>query len=182
MSLFPNKKYDIIYADPPWEYNNGTAMSSGSQPRNYYPTMPLPELKALPISDIVEDNCLLYLWVVSLALDQGIELGVAWGFKYATIGFVWDKQLPVTGYHTMSQCEICLIFKRGKIPQPRGARNVKQFLSSKRGSHSEKPWQIRDAISKMFPTQLKIELFARRNASLIDEFSGWDIWGNEASK
>ena len=73
----------------------------------------------------------------------------------------------------MSQCEMCLIFKRGNIPQPRGARNVRQFLSCKRGGHSEKPWLIRDRITEMFPTQSRIELFARQS------FPGWDAWGNE---
>ena len=76
----------------------------------------------------------------------------------------------------MSQCELCLIFKRGRIPKPRGARNVMQFFEHPRGEHSRKPMQIRDRIDLMFPTQKKIELFAR------DSLHGWDAWGYEVEK
>lgn len=73
----------------------------------------------------------------------------------------------------MSQCELCLIGKRGRIPTPRGARNVRQFVSSMRGRHSQKPDEVRRRIEEMFPTQRKLEMFARVAAL------GWDVWGNE---
>ena len=74
----------------------------------------------------------------------------------------------------MSQCELCLVFKRGKIPEPRGARNVKQYVEAERGRHSTKPEEVRRRISDMFPTQKKIELFARVSAE------GWEAWGLES--
>jgi N6-adenosine-specific RNA methylase IME4 len=97
----------------------------------------------------------------------------SWGFKYATIAFIWHKQRTNPGHYTMSECEICLVGKRGTIPTPRGARNVRQFLSKMRGKHSAKPNEIRARIEAMFPTQNKVELFARQNVL------GWDAWGNE---
>jgi N6-adenosine-specific RNA methylase IME4 len=97
----------------------------------------------------------------------------AWGFAYKTIAFVWDKQKVNPGYYTMSQCEICLVGKKGTIPAPRGTRNERQFLSEMRGRHSTKPDEIRKRIERMFPTQKKIELFARETVE------GWDAWGNE---
>ena len=114
------------------------------------------------------------MWVTSPHLDQGIELMTAWGFKYTTIGFIWDKVRVNPGYYTMSQCEICIIGKKGKIPSPRGARNVRQYIKSKRTKHSEKPLEVQHRITKMFPNQNKIELFARR-AGVKD----WSFWGNE---
>ena len=104
---------------------------------------------------------------------MAIEVGKSWGFDYKTVAFVWDKQLPVYRNYTMSQCELCLVFKSGRIPSPRGKRNIKQFLSCRRGRHSDKPDQIRHGIMEMFPEQSKIELFARQR------FPGWDCWGNE---
>lgn len=77
------------------------------------------------------------------------------------------------GSYTMSQCELCLVFKRGRIPKPRGARNVRQFLSEERREHSQKPEEIRKRIEEMFPTQNKIELFARQNVE------GWKCIGND---
>ena len=76
----------------------------------------------------------------------------------------------------MSQCEICLIFKKGKIPTPRGARNVKQFISEKRREHSRKPDDVRTRIELMFPTQTKLEMFARTTPA------GWDVSGNQTTK
>ena len=73
----------------------------------------------------------------------------------------------------MSQVEICLLFKKGRIPKPRGKRNIRQFISSCREKHSKKPDEIRDRIVEMFPSQSKIELFAR------DTYEGWDKWGDE---
>lgn len=173
------KKYQIIYADPPWQYKNSDNLGKKSilngKINFHYPTMTLEELKQLPIENIKDENCLLFLWVISPDLPMGLELMKARGFNYATIGFVWDKQRINPGYYTCSQVEICLIGKSGKIPQPRGSRKVYQFLSEKKTLHSSKPNEIRNRITEMFPTQNKIELFARQKTS------GWDVWGNEVN-
>ena len=104
-------------------------------------------------------------------IANGIELGNSWGFEYKTVAFVWDKMAHNPGKYTMSYCELCLVFKKGKIPTPRGTRNEKQLLSVPRRQHSEKPSEIRQAIERMFPMQRKIELFARSRAE------DWDVWG-----
>lgn len=183
MTPFPNKRYEVIYADPPWNHNgSGMGNISGEwklKPADHYPTIPTDVIASMSVKQIANDDSLLFLWAVSPMLDDAIGVGTAWGFKFMTVGFVWHKQTSLAGYYTMSQCEMCLIFKRGKIPQPRGKRNIKQFLSCKRGRHSEKPWEIRQRITEMFPTQSKIELFAR-TPELLQPASGWDVWGNEA--
>ena len=178
MIPFPDKKYDIIYADPPWDYGN--EMISDSNAFRHYPTMPFNELAELSVEHIASDNCLLFLWVVSPELDTAIEIGKNWDFDFITVGFIWHKQINGFGNYTLPECELCLIFKRGKIPQPRGKRNIRQFLSCKRGRHSDKPDEIRHRITEMFPTQSKIELFARVNDRLFPPMEGWDYWGNEA--
>lgn len=170
------KQYDIIYADPPWEYRckepaDGNPMRTGAH--MHYPTMSEDELKLLKVQDLAANDCLLFMWTTGPKLDVAFDVGFGWGFKYATVGFVWDKRRVNAGYYTMSQCEFCLIFKRGRIPKPRGARNVRQFASIDRGSHSVKPAEVRDRIDEMFPHHSKIELFARQR------FPGWDAWGNE---
>jgi N6-adenosine-specific RNA methylase IME4 len=172
-------KYEIIYCDPPWDYGGQSQTGKDGKTSGgaieHYPTMTLKELKEMKpmINRIANDDCLLFMWTSSPHLDQSIELLKHWGFKYATIGFVWDKQRVNPSHYTMSQVEICLIGKKGKIPRPRGARNVRQFLSVLRTKHSEKPVEVRTRIEQMFPTQNKIELFARQS------FEGWDVWGNE---
>ena len=184
----PRKKYSIIYADPPWHYNGKMQFDrSGKLKENpgwrrdifissacfKYPTLPTKELKTLPIENIAEDDCLLFMWSSSPHLEQAISLGKAWGFDYKTIAFVWNKMNHNPGQYTLSYCEVCLLFKRGRIPRPRGARNIKQLIEVPRNGHSEKPEKIAEGIEKMFPEQAKIELFARHSRE------GWDSWGLE---
>ena len=172
-----NKKYQIIYADPPWTYKSKECLAKTSilngKLNTHYKTMPLKEIKELDIQSISDDNSLLFLWVVSPMLGDGIDLMKSWGFKYSTIAFIWHKQKTNPRSYTMSECEICLVGKKGTIPKPRGIRNARQFLSEMRTRHSAKPNEIRQRIEKMFPTQNKIELFAR------DVKDNWDCWGNE---
>lgn len=175
-----SKKYSILYVDPPWDYKGQKQHTKAGKPDtggavSHYSTVKLSDLKKLSVSDITESDCLLFMWVTSPHLDQGIELMKSWGFNYATVAFVWDKQKTNPGFYTLSQCEMCLVGKKGKIPKPRGSRSIRQLVSSLRGKHSEKPKEVRDRINMMFPTQNKIELFARTTSE------GWDVWGNQVS-
>lgn len=184
----PNKKYQVIYADPPWDYGgkmqyDKTTIKSKNE--NFekdifissasfkYPTVKLKDLMTLPVQDIADTNCILFMWTTGPQLANSIQLGEAWGFEYKTVAFVWDKMVHNPGRYTLSQTEFVLAFKKGNFPAPRGARNVRQLLQVHRGKHSEKPIEVIDGITKMFPLQDKIELFARKN------YNGWDNWGLE---
>ena len=182
----PQQRYDIIYADPPWDYGGKLQFDKSSKgsdkvdlkknifisAANFkYPTVKTRELMRIPIHEIAQDDCLLFMWVTNPHLAQGIELGQAWGFEYRTVAFVWDKMIHNPGQYTLSYCELCLLFKRGRIPSPRGARNVQQLIRVRRGRHSQKPNEVRVGIEAMFPHQSRIELFAR------DKPKGWDVWG-----
>tara|TARA_S200002703_G_C3672826_1_gene206604 strand:+ start:17 stop:580 length:564 start_codon:yes stop_codon:yes gene_type:complete len=173
-------KFGIIYCDPAWDYkgqkqHNGKLGKETGSASKYYDTLKLKELKTMPVYDIADEDCLLFMWVTSPHLDQGITLIKTWGFKYSTIGFVWNKMRVNPSYYTMSQCEICLIAKKGRIPKPRGARNVRQYVEEKRREHSQKPDVVKERINEMFPIQRKIELFARKPTD------GWYYWGNEVT-
>lgn len=185
----PSKKFDVIYADPPWDYGGKLQFDKSSTTAENidfsknifissatfkYPTLKTEELKKLPLKQIAKDDCLLFMWATNPHLEQALELGRAWGFEYRTVAFVWDKMIHNPGIYTLSNCELCLVFKRGKIPTPRGARNVQQLIRAPRGKHSEKPIEVAEAIERMFPTQEKIELFARKRNK------GWSVWGLEA--
>ena len=176
----PTEKYDIIYADPPWDYK-GQLQHAGPGSKDtggavrHYPTVTSSELKQLDLQRIAARDCLLFMWATNPHLDQAIDLGKSWGFAWATVAFVWDKIRVNPGFYTLSQCELCLVFKRGKIPRPRGARNIRQMVQVKRGAHSTKPAEVRRRIDEMFPEQRKIELFARY---LVE---GWEAWGLDVS-
>jgi len=184
----PDDRYDIIYADPPWYYSgkmqfdrSSTSADKIDLSKNIfisssifkYPTLKTSQMMDLRVHAIAADDCLLFMWATSPHLDQAIELGRAWGFEYRTVAFVWDKMVHNPGQYTLSYCELCLVFKHGRIPKPRGARNIKQLIRSPRRAHSMKPDEVRQAIEEMFPTQKRIELFARTVKA------GWDSWGLE---
>jgi len=169
-------KYSVIYADPAWDYD-GRIQHNGIHTTGsavcHYPTMKVEEIKVLKVADLCEKDCLLFMWSSSPHLPCALDVMKAWGFEYKTIAFVWEKERVNPGYYTMSSCEICIVGKRGNIPTPRGARNVKQFLQEARTVHSKKPDEIRNRIVQMFPTQKKLEMFARQKTE------GWDVFGNE---
>ena len=187
----PNEKFDIIYADPPWHYNGKLQFDKSSKGRETldtskklfistsgfkYPMLKTSEMMQIPINEISKDDCILFMWTSNPHLAQAVELGKAWGFEYRTVAFVWDKMNHNPGKYTLSNCELCLLFKRGRIPTPRGARNVQQLVKSRRKKHSEKPIEVIQGIEKMFPHQKRIELFAK------EKTEGWTMWGLDLTK
>ena len=174
-----DKKYNIIYADPAWNYNDkrtGKKMSGGAS--NHYDTMKIEDIKKLPIQDITDDNCMLFMWVTFPNLQEGLDTIKEWGFKYKTLVFSWiktnknnGKPFFGIGYYTKSNCEVCLIGVKGKpIKQ---SNSVSSVIISPREEHSKKPDSVRNKIVELCGDIPRIELFARQHAD------GWDCWGNE---
>ena len=167
-------KYKIIYADPAWLYRD-KAVAGGRGAGCHYTVTRLEDIKALPVEKLADDDSVLFMWVTMPFLEEAFDVMRSWGFEYKTVAFVWDKQRTNYGFYTLSQCELCLAFKKGRIPK-RAVTNVRQFLSEKLGKHSEKPAKIRERIDTMYGHLPRIELFARQQAD------GWDCWGNEVEE
>lgn len=182
---FMGKKYQIIYADCPWRYNNQASKFRTSRGKiytggaiNHYEIMSIEEIKELPIQKICENNALLFLWATFPCLEKQLEVFKSWGFKYRTIGFTWiklDKSKNPSwglGYYTRSNAEICLIGIRGKgLKLDR--HDIHSVIISQKEKHSKKPDEVRSRIEKMYPTVSKIELFASKKVE------GWDAIGYE---
>ena len=172
------KKYSIIYADPPW---NGLGWNNGSGdkcPANHYPVMKSADILALPVKEIANDDCALFLWVTMPNLPLGIATLDAWGFRYATQAFTWVKRTKSgqgwfwgCGNYTRANAEICLLGMKGSLK--RQSASVHSVIDSPVGKHSVKPPETRDRIVQLFGDLPKVELFARV------ETAGWDVWGNE---
>ena len=171
------KKYQIIYADPPWSYQNGGVPQGGVNAQ--YPTMKLKDIKKLPISDISADTSVLLLWATFPQLQEALEVIKAWGFQYKTLGFSWLKTnkdgSPFfgIGYYAKSNQEVCLLAVKGKAHSLVKSNSVSSFVSTGRTKHSEKPQIFRDKIVELFGDISRIELFARTKTE------GWDVFGNE---
>lgn len=170
------KKYQIIYADPPWSYNDKMSGHSFSLDHEYQ-TQSKNWIANLNVGGLADKNCTLFMWAVSPQLPEALEVIKAWGFKYITVAFCWSKhtinkkKVSNLGRWTMGNIELCLLGRKGK-PQ-RICKNIKQLVEAERTKHSKKPEEVRKRIVELMGDIPRIELFARQKTK------GWDVWGNE---
>lgn len=176
--MISDRKYNLIYADPPWSYRD-KAKAGDRGAGCKYPVMSVQEICDLPVYDIASDDCLLAMWWVAPQPEEALQVVKAWGFKLKTMkGFTWHKQTVKgksffgMGNWTRANTEDVLFAVKGKpIRQNAG---VSQFVSSVRSArHSEKPAEVRDRLIRLMGDVPRIELFAR------GRFEGWDVWGND---
>lgn len=187
-----SKKYNVIYADPPWSYNDKFSSKTTGDFRfkgagSVYDTMSVSEIKAMPIADLADKDCVLFIWAVSPLLPEAMDVINAWGFKYKTIAFNWVKTTNTgmfvsnLGRWTMGSCEICLLATKGS--PKRIDRTIKQLVISERKEHSRKPDIIRKLIVDLMGDVPRVELFARGNKDRdmfdFNKFDGWDLFGNQ---
>jgi len=177
------KKYQIIYADPPWFFSTNYGKIDKSRLSGFgaglrYKLMTDNELLNLPISELADNNCALFLWVVNSRIDFGIEVLKKWGFDYKTVAFNWIKVAKQSGipncrlgHWTLGGSELCLLGMKGYLKPIR--RNVRQVIMHHRLGHSVKPPIFREHLVELFGDVPRIELFARQKVE------GWDCWGNE---
>jgi site-specific DNA-methyltransferase (adenine-specific) len=118
------------------------------------------------------------MWVVAMFIPDALMLAKAWGFKYKTVAFVWEKRVngkpkANPGMYTMQSTEFCFLFTKGAMTKYFKTRNVKQLVQAEKTGHSVKPEDVRVRIEDLFGDLPRIELFARQR------YEGWDAWGNE---
>lgn len=165
--MLPQGKYFVLYADPPWQYQNVGFDESAEQK---YSTMPVEKICALPIKELITDKAVLFLWVTNAFINEGLQVCETWGFKYKT-NFAWIKSSgPSIGWFTRSRHELLFIATRGGGVHPEEKFN--SWFESKVKAHSKKPELIYGIIEKMYSGPY-VELFARNTRK------GWDSWGNE---
>jgi N6-adenosine-specific RNA methylase IME4 len=176
--IWPTGKYKIIYADPPWSYDDKMKGHGGAD--DIYKTQSLDWLKKLPVNEISDRDCALFIWATNPLLNKAFEIISTWGFKYKTVAFVWVKRsvnftpLYNLGRWTMGGVELCLLATKGH-PQ-RIRKDIKQTDYSMRSVHSGKPPSIRNKIVELMGDISRIELFARQKTD------GWESWGNEVDR
>lgn len=180
------RKYQIIYADPPWSYyNDSTAKPNCTtikgMRRPPYEVLNSKTIMLLPVKNITAENAILFIWTTDYHLQKCLDVIKAWGFEYKTVAFSWLKKtkkgMPVCfmGAYTMkSGIEICLLATKGKKVHTLVKRhNVRALIESKREKHSKKPDETKTRIIDLLGDLPRIELFARQKTE------GWDVWGNQ---
>jgi len=175
MIPFPDKKYQVIYADPAWRYID---TSTNGAAEDHYPTMATKDICALPIPAISEDNAVLFLWATYPLMPEALQVISSWGFKYKTAAFVWIKKTDGgrycqgTGFYSRANSEVCLLATKGNVLKIKD-HNVNQIVETTRSIHSRKPNEVRERIERLFGNTSRIELFARQR------IEGWDCWGDQ---
>ena len=101
----PTGPFQVIVADPPWQYDSGNSLP--------YPTMPLEDIKAMPVREIADENAILWLWTTNAHLPVAFDVVAAWGFEYKTL-LTWVKDRMGTGEWLRGQTEHCMLAARGK--------------------------------------------------------------------
>lgn len=177
------KKYNIIYADPPWQFGSKKYQDNNRDfdrlESNHYNTMTIEQMKKLLIKNITYQDAICFMWVVDSHLKEGIEVLESWGFTYKTIGFNWIKKTSKGNNcvnfapWTLKSWEICLIGIRGAMGKYKKVNNILGLVEEERMYHSKKPDEVRRRIEQLFGDLPRIELFARQKTD------GWDSWGNE---
>jgi site-specific DNA-methyltransferase (adenine-specific) len=168
------RPYVVIYADPPWRYNDARSGFGGAS--DHYSTMPIDDIKAVAVPAAVDS--VLFLWCVMPLLREALDIVEAWGFTFKTTAFTWIKLNPSgrglatgLGWWTRANAELCLLATRGR-PRPISHR-VHSVVLRPRGRHSTKPAEVRERIVELMGPVRRLELFAR------ERVRGWDAWGNE---
>lgn len=175
------KKYNIIYADPPWSFNSkktGGSMKSGAA--SQYDVMNIEDIKNLDVASHCHDDCILIMWYVGSQPQEALDLAKAWGFTVRNInGFVWNKLtvkgLPFfgMGYYTRAGSESALIATKGKAGNIIEDHGIRAVRSAVVGKHSQKPLEFRGDIVRMCGDKPRLEMFARSSSD------GWDVFGNQ---
>lgn len=175
---FPPKKYQIIYADPPWTYSQGGRGAA----KNHYSTMTTEDICNLPVRKISGGGATLFLWATFPTIGEALKVMDAWGFEYKGAAFVWVKTYAKSGKlfwgmgaYTRANAEVCLlgISKGFKAKERVKSHAVHQIVEAPVCRHSEKPDEVRRRIVELLGDVPRIELFARERTE------GWDAWGDE---
>ncbi len=186
------KRYKIIYADPPWIQKAGRKMQSykvvdGKQIWNSthqkaedlpYQTMTVKEIAAMPIKEIAEKDAFLFMWVTNKYLMQAQEVIKAWGFEYVAC-IVWKKKRMGGGLGgTVRISSKYLLFcRRGNLKAigniPESVIEAKRPYVNGYPCNSKKPELFAELIESVSPPGNRLEMFARNPRE------GWDVFGNE---
>ena len=179
------KKYNIIYADPPWSYKD-KALAGNRGAGCKYKIQSKEWIDNLPVNKIADDSCVLFLWVTMPKLNECWDLIKNWGFEYKTVAFTWVKRNKKSsswfwgmGRWTRANAELCLFATKGK-PKRINA-GVHSLIDTSVQKHSQKPNEARNRIIQLMGDLPRIELFARIPKEIITDPSlkGWDFWGDE---
>lgn len=175
LQIAPEGGFQIIFADPCWNFTGNSVEKPGRNARQHYGTMKLADIEAMPVHLIAAKHALLLMWVTVPFAEHAMRVMRAWGFPYKS-QCVWPKNTLATGYYARNRHELLYIGRRGKFPVGMPAIFPDSLIPGRVTVHSRKPEWPQDTIDRRFPEMAKAELFARRPRA------GWTVLGNEIDR
>lgn len=163
-------KYSVIVADPPWNISKIKRRVRPNQKEMDYKLMSYDDIKNIPVSEIADDNSIIFLWVIDKFLHKSIPIIESWGFKYH-LTMSWDKTNGISLYGFNRRTEFVVVGLRGKHEAYPSRKTVLTSFTAKSPYHSAKPDEFYNMLD-VLPGK-KIDLFARKDRV------GWDVWGDE---
>jgi len=180
------KKYQIIYADPPWRQSKGgkkNARPLSSGEKLDYQVISLEEIKFHLSSVKTETNSILFLWTIDKYLFEAEQLAKSLGYKLHA-RMIWNKVTGIPAAFTVRYGhEYLLYMYSGKLlPIAKAERGkIHTVFTEQVKKHSQKPLIARQIINRLYPNATKLEMYARIKKEIIQDpaLDGWDFWGNE---
>jgi N6-adenosine-specific RNA methylase IME4 len=165
------RKFGVIYMDPPWRMETYSDAGKDRNPENHYPTLDMPDIKAL--CPPMADDCAMFMWTTVPMLALSLILIEGWGLTYKSM-MIWHKPTAGTGYWTRNNAEILLIATRGTVVAPAPGLQPLTLIQAPTEGHSRKPGVFARVIEEWYPHTPKLEMYARPPFR-----PGWTVWGNE---
>ena len=174
------KKYQIIYADPPWKQARGgkkNVRPNSSGEKLDYPVISIEEIaeimnKACQFGD---ENHNLFLWAIDKTLWEAEKMDKEMGYKLHA-RMIWNKVTGIPAAFTIRYGHEYLLwfYKVKLLPVAKDERGkIHSVFTEQVKRHSQKPEIAYQIIERLYPDTDKIELFARARRK------GWDVWVNE---
>lgn len=175
-----NKKYDLIYADPPWKQSKGgkknVRKNSSGKPLDYQ-TISLEEIEEhlRQATTLTSENSIMFLWTIDKYLFEAQKIAEKLGYKLHA-RMIWNKVNGIPAAFTIRYGhEYLLYMYKGKLlpieKQERG--KIHSVFTEKVKKHSQKPEIAYEIIERLYPNTSKLEMYARNTRE------NWDCWGNE---
>lgn len=169
-------RFATIVIDPPWDYREEGDDDVYGHARPTYSQMSDDQIAALPVAELADDDCHLYLWITnrSLLTGKGWRLAEAWGFRPVTV-LTWCKPSIGVGNYFRNNTEHLVFAVKGSQSLKR--RDVGTWFEAPRGpkGHSSKPDASYALIEACSPGPY-LEMFSRHQRE------GWVAWGEESAR
>jgi N6-adenosine-specific RNA methylase IME4 len=159
--------FKILVADPPWRYDDKLGKRGAAA---NYATLSVEDICRFPLPPLADD-CVLFLWRVTVLQAAALDVVRMWGFTLKT-ELVWLKKTSTgarwfgLGHTLRAEHETCLIATRGR-PQVLNHSVRSTFVTDFEGlsavntRHSAKPDEFYSIVESLFDGP-RCEMFARK--------------------